>query len=106
MQEIKELKTRDINILEDTIVEMMDCQGHRNPLGDTGLLLNAVERLTVDTYIIYCKELRKWVFTDILDDYLVYQDFYSHDNFVIVETDLNMALARGIHYKYHKKVRP
>jgi len=106
MQEIRDLKTRDASILADTIREMMNVHGHHNPIGDLDLLTQAVERLQFDSYIIYSKELRKWVFTDILDDDLFYQEFFRNLNFVIVETDLNMALARGIHYLYHKKVRP
>jgi len=70
------------------------------------IMIALVKKLAVQTYMIYSIELDKWVFTDLLDDDLVYQEYFSNMNFVIVESDLCMALARGIHYRFHKKVRP
>ena len=105
MQEIKDLKTRDTDILAQTIREManlkknFDCWTYE-------VLTSLIEDISCDTYIIYSKELQKWVFTNILDDELVYQEYFRDMNFVIVEHDLWLAMARGIHYRFHKKVRP
>ena len=106
MQEIRDLKTRDPEILNDTLRNMMEAHGHINPLGDTGFLTQCVERMSCKTYIIRDKESGMWIFTDLLDEDLIYQEFYRDLNFVITEVDLNLALARGIFYRYHKKVRP
>ena len=104
--EIRELKTRDEDILSETIRDLMGVHSHINPLGDVSILSKAIERLNIDAYIIYSRELRMWIFTDILDDDLVYQEYFKHQSFVIVERDIGMAMARGIHYRIHKKVRP
>ena len=106
MQDIRDLKTRDVEMLNETIREMMEKWKHPNPVGDNELLVKAIERFPFKMFIIRCSELKMWVFTNILDDDLVYQEYFNDINFVIVERDLNLALARGIHYRYHKKVRP
>ncbi len=105
MQEIKDLKTRDYDILCETIREMSDSK-KGTPVWDIDLLLKLVKRIPEDTYLIYCNEIDKYVFTNLLDDDLVYQEYFCHSGFVIVETDVCLAVARGIHYRYHKKVRP
>jgi len=106
VQEIRDLKTRDESILSETIRDMMGVHAHVNPLGDVSLLSKAVERMAVDTYLIYSTEMKMWIFTDILDEDLVYQTYFNNLNFVIVERDIGMAIARGIHYRVNKKVRP
>jgi hypothetical protein len=106
MQEIRDLKTRDENILSETIRDLMGVHSHINPLGDVSLLSKAIERLNIDAYIIYDKESRMWIFTDIFDDDLVFQDYFKNQTFVIVERDIGMAMGRGIHYRVNKKVRP
>lgn len=106
MQEIRSLHTRDPDILSETIRDITGEHGHMNPIGDLNLLTMAVERMATDTYLHFSKEHGSWVFTDILDDDLVYQDFFKDQSFVVVERDVHVALARGIHYRFHKKVRP
>lgn len=105
MQEIKDLKTRDPGILALTIREMGNLKRNTD-VWTFEILTELVKTLPVDTYIIFSKEIEMWVFTNILDDDLVYQEYFSDMNFVIVERDLWMALARGLHYRFHKKVRP
>lgn len=105
MQEIRELKTRDYDILCETIKDMGNFK-RGEPVWSLSIMVDLVKKIPVDTYIIYSKELSSWVFTNILDDDLVYQEYFCHGNFVIVESDLVMALARGLHYRFHKKVRP
>jgi len=105
MQEIKDLKTRDADILAQTIREMANLKQNFD-VWNYEVLTGLVEDISCDTYIIYSKELNKWIFTNILDDDLVYQEYYRDMNFVIVEHDLWLAMARGIHYRFHKKVRP
>lgn len=105
MQEIKDLKTRDTEILKETIREMAGIKkGHEAWTYE--VLIELIGTLPCDTYVIYSKELERWVLTNILDDELVYQEYFSDMNFVIVEHDLWLALARGLHYRFHKKVRP
>ena len=105
MQELRDLKTRDIEILSETLREMADLK--RNVLlWNADLMLSLINRIPEDTYLIYSTDQKQWVFTNILDDDLVYQEHFQNRNFVIVERDVCMALARGIHYRYHKKVRP
>lgn len=105
MLDIKEIKTRDTEVLNATIREMMNLDKYVNAIGDLEVLFSCVERMQCQTMIFFDMEIKQWVFTDVYDDYLVSQDYFSHMNFVIVETDLNLALARGIHYRYHKKGR-
>lgn len=105
MLDIKQIKTRDTDVLNETIRDMMDCGPGINPVGELRILIECVERIPGDCHIFYDREIGKWVFTNIYDDYLVSQDFFSLENFVVVERDLNLALARGIHYRYHKKLR-
>lgn len=105
MQEIKELKTREYDVLCDTLREMGSFK-KGTPVWDSNTLIDLVKKIPVDTYIIYSTELKQWVFTTILDDDLVYQEYFNHMDFVIVETDLSLAIARGLHYRFHKKVRP
>lgn len=105
MQEIKDLKTRDIDILSHTIRKVLNVKRDFH-VWDLMTMTNIVKTIPVDTYLIYSNDLGKWVFTDILDDDLVYQEYFGGMNFVIVEHDICMALARGIHYRVHKKLRP
>lgn len=105
MLDISEIKTRDIDVLNDTIVEMVGLKKGLRPVEDLETLIECVEKIQCQTWIIYDRETGKWVFTDSYDEYLLPQDYFNRMNFVIVEQDLNLALARGIHYRYHKKGR-
>ena len=105
MQEIKDLKTRDYGLLCLTLREMADISKNKS-IWDVDIMLDLVKKLPVDTYIIRSRDRQKWVYTSLNDEDLVYQEFFQHMDFVIVETDICMALARGLHYRYHKKVRP
>lgn len=105
MQEIRELKTRDADILSATIREMSSTPKHKD-VWDLETLSDLIKRIPCDTYIIYSTEIKKWVFTNILDEDLVFQEYFNDINFVIVENDLSLAMARGIHYRFHKKMRP
>lgn len=78
---------------------------HVNAISNLEVLTDCVAKMQCQTMIFFDKEIKKWVFTDIYDDYLVSQDFFNIMNFVVVEQDLNLALARGLHYRYHKKDR-
>ena len=110
MLDIKDIKTRDIDSLNESLREIIKESISPNikiqkPLSDCNLLFDLVEKMQCDTMIFFDREIHKWVFTDVYDEYLVSQDFFKRENFVIVETDLPLALARGIHYRYHKKLR-
>lgn len=105
MQEIRDLKTRDHEILSESIREFSGIKKGEH-VWDLSIMFELIKKIPVDTYLIYSKELQKWVFTDLLDDDLIFQEFFNDMNFVIVENDLSMALARGIHYRFNKKVRP
>lgn len=105
MLDIKHIKTRDTDVLNETIRNMMDLDKGCNPVGDMSILVECVERIPDESHMFYNQEIKCWVFTNVYDDYIVSQDFFNQEQFVIVEKDLNMALARGIHYRYHKKLR-
>lgn len=105
MQEIKDLKTRDQDILCETIREIADLPKTGNAW-DLSVMTDIIKSFPCQFYITYCRELKQWVFTDLMDDDLVFQEYFRDLNFVIVESDLLLALARGIHYRFHKKVRP
>lgn len=105
MLDIKDIKTRDIEILNKTVAEMLDMKIHWLNLAKLDLLFDCVEKIPCQTHIFFDQNIKKWVFTDLYDEDLVSQEFFRRENFVIVETDLSLALARGIHYRYHKKIR-
>ena len=106
MQEVRYLKTRDHQIINDTLRMLKSDKGLVDPIKDTNLLLKLAEQVNETIYLFFDNDINQWVCTNILDDDLVIQEFFNELNFVIVETDPNIALGRAIHYRYHKKVRP
>ena len=105
MLDIKDIKTSDLKILNKTIVEMTGVSSGSWPISNLNVLFECVEKLPCQTNIFFDRDLGRWVFTDIYDEYLVSQEFFQRENFVVVENSINIALARGIHYRYHKKLR-
>jgi len=106
MMDIREIKTRDISVLNETLITMAELPETAKPFNDIGLMLKLVERMQTQTTFYYDRDASLWVFTNMDTDLLVAQEFFERENFVVAELDPALALARGIHYRYHKSIKP
>lgn len=105
MLDIRDIKTRDYDTLADSLRDILKINGKTNPLESLSMLTDMIYLIQNRPVIFFDKEIEGWVFTNCYDDDIVSQEYFGQENFVIVEQDLNLALARGIHYSYHKKVK-
>lgn len=100
------LITRDEELLSQTICDLMGDQDLFKPLATSNLFL-AVERLHFSTHLYFDKMIGLWCFSSMSEECWPkdYKSFYSGPNFTIYEHTAEMALARGVHYYYHLKIR-
>ena len=105
MLDIGAIKTRDPELLNNTIEEILGDANIQYAIYNVQALFDCIEKLNISPHIFYDNDMKMWVFTNCYDEYLVSQDFFNRYNFVVVEKDINLALARGIHYTYHKRLR-
>jgi hypothetical protein len=103
MNEIKSLKTRDKTILNDSLCKMAGLKD-RWIIDDHIEVLGLLSKMNHDTYIVHSTKLNAFVFTDIFCDDLVYQEYFGGLNFVVIDSDMRLAIARGIHYYFNKKI--
>ena len=82
MLDIKGIKTRDTDKLNETIREMLDLDSKVSPMSDISILIDCVERMSCQTHIFFDREIKRWVFTDIYDEYLVSQEFFQRENHI------------------------
>ena len=100
------LETRDEELLAQTIKDIMEDQDIFKPLGTTNLFM-AMERLHFPTHLYFNKIMGKWSFSNLS------QEQWPNDlktkmygaNFTIFDETAEMAIARGIHYYYHLRIR-
>lgn len=100
------LMTRDESLLSQTIRDIMDDQALSYPLGTTNLFM-AMERLHFPTHLYFDKIYGHWCFSNLPPDMwpLNYKDQLNGANFTIFDLTAEMAIARGIHYYFHLKIK-
>ncbi len=99
-------KTRDSVAISETIAEMMDCKC--TEAFSIDILTDAMTRLPFNTTLCFDKIYGRWIFSNQdesfwpngLPDYQCYGP-----DFTFVDHTPDMAIARGIHYYYHKKIK-
>lgn len=100
--------TENRHQLEETLSEMMDVSVTKAL--SIEVLTKAVMRLPVNSIIKYDKIFGRWIFSNQDEDYwpkMVKQGHVvSGANFTFIDEVLEVALARGIYYFYHTKVKP
>lgn len=103
MNEIKSLKTKDKDILNESMCKLAGLKDRRI-IEDYSEMISLVKSSNIDTTIVFSKKLDAFVFTDIFCDDLVYQEYFGGLNFVVIDRDLRVAIARGLHYFFNKKI--
>ena len=100
--------TENQNQLEETLSEMMDVS--LTKALSIEVLIKAVMRLPVRTTIHYDKIYGRWIFSNQDEDQwprvIKKAHIIAGANFTFVDEVLETALARGIYYFYHTKVKP
>lgn len=91
----------------ETICEMMSVQTHIAL--SINVLLQASRRLPFNTSLTYDHLNGRWIFSSCEDDDFIpdgIRGFHvSGPNFTFCDMSPDMAIARGIHYYYHLKIK-
>lgn len=99
--------TENRQLLEETLAEMMDVSITKSL--SIEVLLQAVVKLPVRTTISYDKIYGRWIFTnqdeDLWPKMIRKTQVVAGANFIFIDEVVEMALARGIYYYYHTKVK-
>ena len=100
--------TESTSQLEETLSEMMDVSTTKAL--SIEVLVKAVMRLPVNTTINYDKIYGRWIFSNQDQDEWPRVIRKGHKvagpNFTFIDEVLEVALARGIYYFYHTRVKP
>ena len=93
--------------LEDTISEMMDVSVAKAL--SIEILLKAITKLPLSTVLHFDKIYGRWIFTNQDEDYWPRVVRSAHrvagPNFTFIDEVPEMAIARGIYYYYHTKIK-
>lgn len=98
--------TSDEHLLRETMVNMIGVSS-LTALSPSSLFI-AIEMLPLQTQIIYDKIYGRWIFTtEHEDDWasLLEGNHCSGANFSFVEKSPEIAMAKGIHYYYHTRIK-
>lgn len=100
--------TESRTLLEETLCEMMDVTEAKALTIET--LTKAMMRLPIPSMLHFDKIYGRWIFTNQDQEewpkVLRKAHKVSGPNFTFVDEVLEMALARGIYYYYHTKLKP
>lgn len=100
------LDTRDEDLLSQSICDIMDDQDLFIPMATPNLFM-AMERLHFSTHLYHNKMLGRWCFSN-----REHHDWPDEKKTKCIGTDIviydhtaEMAIARGVHYYYHLKIK-
>lgn len=100
------IHTNDEELLSQTICDIMGNQDLFKPLATTNLFM-AMERLHFSTHLYFDKMQGKWCFSNLPEESWPKErrSDFSGVNFIITEFTAEMAIAKGVHYYYHLKIK-
>ena len=100
------LHTSDEEILSQTIRDIMGDQDLAHPLATTNLFM-ATERLHFSTHLYFDKMVGKWCFSSLPSSMWPAElvSAFSGDDFTIVDYTAEKAMAKGIHYYFHLRIK-
>ena len=100
------LQTNDEEILSQTIRDIMGNQDLAFPLATTNLFM-AMERLHFSTHLYFNKMRGKWCFSSLPEEMWPadFKSDFSGDDFTIVDYTAEKAIAKGVHYYYHLRIK-
>lgn len=98
--------TLDESIMADTVREMLDDPRLHEPL-EVHYLMDCLQMLPFNITIYLDKIYGRWVVTNMGLDHIRENSSteFSGPNFTAIENNLELALAKSIHYYYHSKMR-